>query len=216
MPLDPATRFPVTLPDGRTIETTVFLKAVLDHPRIEAGSFSYYSSHAPLDDIASAIAPYLYPHSNEKLTIGNFVQIAASVTFITSSANHPMGGVTAFPFRIFDPATIGDYADLPFKDTVVGNDVWIGSGATIMPGVTIGDGAIIAAASVVTRDVAPYVIVGGNPAEVIRKRFDDQTIADLLALRWWDWPIDVIMAHLTALESSDIAALKAIAAKAQS
>ena len=213
MRLDPTLRHPVTLPDGQVVETTVFLKAVLDHPRIEVGEFSYYSSFTPLDDVAAAIAPYLFPLSNETLRIGKFVQIASGVRFITSSANHPMGGVTTFPFRIFDPKTIIDYVDLPHKDTTVGNDVWLGYGVVVMPGVTIGDGAIIAAGSVVTRNVAPYEIVGGNPAATIRKRFDDETIADLLALKWWDWPIEVITANITVLESGDIAAMKAIAAE---
>ena len=120
-----------------------------------------------------------------------------------------MGGFSTYPFRVFKPETMIDYVDLPFKDTVVGHDVWIGHGATIMPGVTIGSGAIIAAGAVVTKDVAPYAIVGGNPAQVIRRRFSDDVVAALLDIAWWDWPIDRIEAKLHAIETGDLEGLRA-------
>jgi virginiamycin A acetyltransferase len=124
-----------------------------------------------------------------------------------------MTGFSTFPFNIFghgweegfDFSTIA----AGFRgDTRVGNDVWIGMEATILPGVTIGDGAIVAAKSVVASDVPPYAIVAGNPARVIRRRFDDATIARLLAIAWWNWPVDHITRHLQAIRGADLARLE--------
>ena len=210
--LDASATHPIRTPQGVTIPNTVHLKAVIDHPRITAGEYSYFSHFAAPETPAGwaqLLAPYLFPISNERLTIGRFCQFAHGTTFITSSANHPMAGFSTYPFRVFKPETMIDYVNLPFRDTVVGNDVWIGYGAIIMPGVTIGDGVIVAAGSVVTRDVAPYTIVSGNPALPLRQRFSDEIVADLLSLRWWDWPVDRIENSLAAIESGDIEALKA-------
>lgn len=200
---------PISLPDGTVLPAAIYLKNVIAHPRITVGDYSYASRFDVPDDWACTLAPYLFPISKEKLAIGRFCQFAHGACFITSSANHPMTGFSTYPFRVFKPETMIAYIDLPHRDTTVGHDVWIGHGATIMPGVTLGSGAIIAAGSVVTRDVAPYTIVRGNPAQPIRQRFDDSTIADLLAIAWWDWPIDTIETHLAAIEGADIAALKA-------
>lgn len=168
---------------------------------------------APDHDWAARLAPYLYPGAPELLVIGRFCQIAHGVRFITASANHAMDGLTTYPFPVFDPAAIEGYRagfqGLP--DTVIGNDVWIGHGALILPGVTLGDGAIIGAGAVVTADVAPYSIVAGNPARVIRLRFPPETVAALLRLGWWHWPIDRITAAIPALLQSDIARLQAMA-----
>lgn len=207
--LYPRATHPIRMPDGTPIPNTVYLKNVIDHPRIEIGDYSYASDFTCPSDWATTLAPYLFALSREKLVIGKFVQIAHGVRFITSSANHPMGGFTTYPFRVFNPKTLMAYIDLPFKDTHVGHDVWIGYGALIMPGVTIGSGAIIASGAVVTRNVAPYTIVGGNPAAPIKTRFSDETIADLLNLSWWDWPLEKIEANLAALETADIDALNA-------
>lgn len=207
--LDASAKHPITLADGTPIPNTVQLKQVLTHPRISVGDFSYASNFSVPADWAATLAPYLFPFSSEQLVIGKFCQFAHGTTFITSSANHPMTGFSTYPFRVFDPATMGDYASLPHKDTVVGHDVWIGYGSLIMPGVTIGSGAIIAAGSVVTRDVAPYTIVGGNPANLIRQRFDDATVAALLDIAWWDWPAAKISASVAAIEQADLAALRA-------
>lgn len=160
--LDPRQPYPITLADGTPYRETVQLAAVIDHPRMEIGEFSYFTHSGTAEETAAALAPYLYPFSQERLVIGRFVQIAREAIFITSSANHAMSGVTTYPFRVFSPDTIDGYQDLPFLDTIIGHDVWIGHSATIMPGVTIGSGAIIAARAVVTRDVPPYSIVGGN------------------------------------------------------
>lgn len=206
--LDPRQPHPITLADGTSYLQTVQLAAVIDHPRMEIGDYSYFTHSGRTEETATILAPYLYPFSQERLVIGRFVQIAREAIVITSSANHAMSGVTTYPFRVFSPQTISGYQELPYRDTVIGHDVWIGHGATIMPGVTIGPGAIIAARAVVTRDIPPYSIVGGNPATLIRKRFTDARIKDLLTLAWWDWPLDRIERALPHLESGDIAALK--------
>lgn len=205
--LDANAVHPITLPDGTVYRDTVYLKNVIDHPRMEIGDFSYYTHSGPPEDTAAILAPYLGHGVRERLVIGKFVQIARGSYFITSSANHPMTGFTTYPFRIFKPETFG-YKDLPVKDAVVGHDVWIGQNAAIMPGVHIGAGAIVAAASVVARDVPPYAVVGGNPAAIIRMRYSSDVISELLRLAWWDWPIEKIEANLEALSSGDMAKLK--------
>lgn len=205
--LDSNAIHPITLPDGTVYRDTVSLKNVIDHPCMEIGDYSYYTHSGKPEDTAAILAPYLGHGVRERLVIGKFVQIARGSYFITSSANHPMNGFTTYPFRVFKTETFG-YKDLPVKDTIVGHDVWIGHDAAIMPGVHIGAGAIVAAASVVTRDVPLYAVVGGNPASVIRMRYSNEVISELLDLAWWDWPIDKIEANLTALTSGDLAALR--------
>ncbi|MBP1849007.1 CatB-related O-acetyltransferase [Rhizobium halophytocola] len=207
--LDPSALYPITLPDGTVYRDTVHLNRAIDHPRMEIGDFSYFTHSGPVEDTAQILAPYLGPGCREKLVIGKFAQIARGGYFITSSANHPMGGATTYPFRIFRLETFG-YNDLPIRDTVLGHDVWLGHEAVVMPGVTIGHGAIIAARAVVARDVPPYAVVGGNPARLIRMRFTEDQIADLLAIAWWDWPVEVIEANLGALERGDIVALRRV------
>lgn len=216
MPLDPALRHPVVLPDGTTVPTMVHLNRVIDHPGITIGDFTYANDFDPPGDWAARLAPYLYPGAPERLVIGRFCQIAHGVRFITASANHDMTGLTTFPFPVFDPGSIEGYkARLPgLPDTVVGHDVWIGHGALILPGVRIGSGAIIGAGAVVARDVAPYSIVAGNPGRVIRSRFPPEDVARLLALAWWDWPVDRIRAAVPALMAADLAALEALAPRA--
>ncbi|MGC4117547.1 MAG: CatB-related O-acetyltransferase [Myxococcales bacterium] len=128
-----------------------------------------------------------------------------------NGANHKLTGLTTFPFSIFGNGwekVLPKPGELPFKgDTVIGNDVWIGYDALLMPGVKVGDGAIIASRAVVTRDVPPYAVVGGNPAEVVKKRFDDATVEKLLALRWWDWDAAKITRNLELLVAADVDAL---------
>lgn len=207
---DPAARHPILLPDGTPHAGTVHLAQVIDHPNIEVGDYSYYSSFDQIEDYAAAIAPYLYPGAPEYLRIGRFCQIAHGMTFITSSANHPMGGLSTFPFAVFNPATMGAYRaeTAAHGDTVVGNDVWLGFESVVMPGVRIGHGAIVAARAVVTRDVPDYAIVAGNPGRVVRLRFPDKTIDRLLELRWWEAPEAVIKACVSPLEAGDIDALE--------
>ena len=203
----PDTRHPVTLPDGTPHEGTVFLKAVIDHPRIEIGAYTYASAHRPPEDWAAHLAPYLYDFSPERLVIGKFCQFADGVQFITASANHRHDGFSSFPFFIFG----GDAASMPAPgpDTVIGNDVWIGQGARILPGARVGDGVIVGTGAVVSGEVPPYSIVAGNPARVVRARFAPDVVARLLDLRWWDWPMEVILEAQTAICNGDIAALEA-------
>ena len=203
---------PIILPDGSAYPGTVFLNRVIDHPRMEIGDYTYHNTFEKVDDFARHIAPYLFPNSPEKLIIGKFGQFAHGVKFITASANHPMDGLSTFPFAVFNPETMGMYTEQVSKkgDNIIGNDVWIGHGACIMPGVKIGDGVIISAGAVVTRDIAPYRIVGGNPAEVIRMRFSEDVIETLLKICWWHWEIDKIQQALPAITSGDIKALQSI------
>ncbi len=208
----PKTRNPVILPDGNAHEGTVFLSAAVDHPRFEIGDYTYASAHKPPDDWAFHLAPYLYDFSPEKLRIGKFCQLADGVTFITSSANHRYDGFSTFPFMIFtgagpDAPSMPD----PGPDTVVGNDVWIGQGATVLPGTRIGNGVIVAAGAVVSGEIPDYAIVRGNPAQISRMRFDGDTIAALLEIAWWDWDIDRIVAQEAAIVGADLAKLRSAA-----
>ncbi|WP_298258450.1 CatB-related O-acetyltransferase [uncultured Litoreibacter sp.] len=205
----PTERFPVVLPDGSHHAGTVFLKPILNHPRINVGDYSYASAHEPPDDWAARLAPYLYGFSPERLTIGKFCQIADGVQFITSSANHRYDGFTSFPFMAFGGGHEGRPSmPEPGPDTVIGNDVWIGQGARILPGTHIGSGAIIGAGSVVSGSVSDYAIYAGNPAQLVRMRFDPATIEDLLGLSWWDWPIEEIIRLEAQICGADMAALR--------
>ena len=208
----PDTKHPVAMPDGSTHPGTVFLKAVIDHPRIQVGDFSYASAHNPPGDWAAHLAPYLYDFSPEKLVIGKFCQIADGATFITASANHRYDGFSTFPFVVFTGrAEDAPSMPAPGPDTVLGNDIWVGQGARILPGANIGDGCIIGAGAVVAGHVPPYSIIAGNPARLVRRRFDEATVAALLQIAWWDWPIDVITAHEEAIVGQDLARLRAVA-----
>lgn len=208
----PHQRHPVLLPDGHAHEETVFLSTVLDHPNIAVGDYSYFTDFDHVSDFAAHLAPYLYPGAPERLEIGRFCAIAHGVRFITASSMHPMGGLSTYPFRIFSRADISSYREecAGRGDTVVGHDVWLGFEARVLPGVTIGSGAIVGACSVVTRDVPPYAVVAGNPARVVRMRFDAPTVARLLELAWWDWPIARIERALPAIEAGDLAALEGL------
>ena len=132
--------------------------------------------------------------------------------FIINGANHKLTGFSTYPFQIFGNGwekVAPQTGELPFKgDTVIGNDVWIGYEAVIMPGVKVGDGAIIAAKSVVVGDVPPYTIFGGNPAKYLRQRFDDQVIQALLEVAWWNWDIEKITRNLDKIVAADIETLK--------
>lgn len=207
------------MPDGREIKTVVHLNQVIDHPRMEIGDFSYFGHFEVLQDYAGYLAPYLFPLSPEKLVMGKYCQIAHGVRFITSSANHFMGGFSTYPFNNFrmTPQTTMEEIQAMFQvserkgDTIIGNDVWIGMEAVVMPGVKIGDGAIIGARSVVVKDVEPYTIVGGNPAKPLKKRFNDGTIKTLLDIQWWNWPVEKVESNLETILSMDIEKLRDIA-----
>jgi len=212
---DPATLHPVRLPDGSAHAGTVFLKPVLAHPRITVGDYTYASAFDPPGDWAARLAPYLFEFSPERLVIGRFCQIADGVRFITASANHRHDGISTYPFAVFGGGHVAGRPSMPGPgpDTLIGNDVWIGREAMVMPGVRIGDGAIVAARAVVTRDVPAYAIVAGNPARVVRMRHEAATIARLVAIAWWNWPVALISANRHLIGGADLEALEAIADK---
>ncbi|MBR2590896.1 MAG: CatB-related O-acetyltransferase [Clostridia bacterium] len=184
----------------------IYVKPTIQNPNILVGDFTYIT-----DREFESHVTHLYEWNGDKLIIGKFCQIASGVEFIMNGANHQMNAVTTFPFYTLEgwdmdaPAT----SNLPLKgDTVIGNDVWIGQNAVILPGVHIGDGAIIGAQSVVGSDVEPYTIVVGNPAKVIRKRFDNEMIDVLLSFKWWDKSIEQINALIPLLTSDDVKKVK--------
>ncbi|MFP1814620.1 Vat family streptogramin A O-acetyltransferase [Lonsdalea quercina] len=188
-----------------------FIKNTVTNPNIIIGDFTYYDDPEDSEDFERHVL-YHFPFIGDKLIIGKFCAIAKDVQFIMNGANHKLSGFSSFPFYIFgngwEKAT-PQPEDLPYKgDTIIGNDVWIGYKALIMPGVKIGNGAIISSMAVVTTDVPAYTIVGGNPAKVIKKRFSDEIVAELEQLAWWDWSIEKITRHLTAIMSNDIKALR--------
>lgn len=200
---------PITRPDGKTSPSVLHLKHVINHSQIEVGDYTYYSDFQLRysDDYAQKLAPYLFENlSPEKLIIGKFCQIAHGTT---SSANHQYDGFSSYPFAVFGQEWSKSYTpNYPkFKDTVIGNDVWIGHNATIMPGVTIGSGVIIGSCAVVTRDIPDYCIVAGNPAKIIRQRFNDVTIAKLMEIQWWSWKDDIIFSNIKHIVGGDIESL---------
>ena len=180
----------------------IYVKPTIKNPNIIVGDFTYIAD----SDFESHVT-HFYPWSRDNLIIGKFCQIAAGVEFVMNDANHKMNAVTTYPFYTLEgwEMKIPDPAEMPFKgNTVIGNDVWIGQNAVILPGVHVGDGAIIGANSVVGSDVAPYTIVIGNPAKVLRKRFDDELIGLLLKFKWWDKSIEEINSLIPILTSSDL------------
>lgn len=205
----PDKMYPVVLPDGSDYRGTVFLKPAVQHPQMEVGAYSYASAFDPPEDWAARLAPYLFDFSPERLIIGTFCQIADGVTFITASANHRYDGISSFPFAIFGGGARDGRPSMPGPgaDTVIGNDVWIGQGARILPGARLGDGVIVGAGAVVGGDVPAYSIVAGNPAKVVRMRFPEADVKTLQQIAWWDWPIDVILAHEAEIAGGDVAAL---------
>jgi virginiamycin A acetyltransferase len=209
----PDNRNPLVLPNGEVHQGTVFLKPLIDYPNFEVGDYTYASSDTPPEDWALRLAPHLFPDGPDRLVIGKFCQIAHGVTFITAAANHRYDGFSTYPFAVFDGGFGWDRPSLPSPgpDTMIGNDVWIGREATILPGAEIGDGVIVGAKAVVAGRVEPYSVVVGNPARVVRKRFPEPVIRTLLALAWWTWPIEKIVAHEAEICGGDIDALKAIA-----
>ena len=221
--LDPECKYPMVMPDGTVIKEVVALKNVINHPNIIIGDFSYYHNFQILENYAAYLAPYLFPVNPEKLIIGKFCQFAHGVRFITSSANHNMQGFSTYPFQNFmmsSETTPEDFSEMYKQamqkgDTIVGNDVWIGMNSIILPGITIGNGAIIGACSVVTHDVPAYTIVAGNPAKEVKKRFSQEIITKLQEIEWWNWPPEIISTNFKHISSSDIICLQQISTQLQ-
>ena len=192
----------------------VYLKDVVTSPNIQVGDYTVYNDFVrdPREFEKNNVL-YHYPVNGDRLVIGRFCSIACGARFLFTSGNHALKSLSTYTFPIFfdewglDAKNIRDAWDNK-GDTVIGNDVWIGYEAIIMPGVKIGDGAIVGTRAVVTGDVPPYTIVGGVPARPIRKRFDDETIRRLEALRWWDWDEEKLRRNLSAIQSGDLAALE--------
>ena len=180
----------------------IYVKPTITNPNIIVGDFTYIA-----DSQFESHVTHLYEWNGDKLIIGKFCQIASGVEFIMNGANHQMNAVSTFPFYTLEGWDMEPpkKSDLPLKgDTVIGNDVWIGQNAVVLPGVQIGDGAIIGANSVVGSNVAPYTIVVGNPAKVLRRRFDDEMIELLLQFKWWDRSIEEINSLIPILTDSNL------------
>ena len=193
---------------------TVFLKNVITRPTIEVGDFTYYNDVDNPADFENRNVRYHFDVVGDRLKIGRFCALAQGTTFIMNGANHALTGFSTYPFHIFGPdweegfekETIFDHLR---GDTVVEHDVWFGTNSTVMPGVTVCSGAVIGAHAVVASDVPPFAIVVGNPARVIKLRFDEATIERLLEIAWWNWPAEKVTRHLNAIRGADIAALEA-------
>ena len=208
----------MTIPDQKIYprtndRETVYLKHVVSDPNILIGDYTMYNdfvSDPTLFEKNNVL--YHYPINKDRLIIGRFCSIACGARFLFTSANHTLRSLSTYPFPIFfeewglDKKQVADAWDNR-GDIVIGSDVWIGYEAVVLSGVHIGDGAIIGARAVVTKDVPPYTVVGGVPAREIRKRFDEETIRQLQQIRWWDWPFDEIQKHLPAIMSGEVSRL---------
>ncbi len=224
--MDPNVIFPL-----KDVKRLCFLKNIVTNKQIQIGDFTYYDDPDDVHNFEKNVL-YLFDMIGDRLIIGKFCQIGTGVRFLMNGGNHDMSGVSTFPFNVFPfhafgyenkplvPVSRGknvdknenvmnlEIVDRNSFDTVIGNDVWIGYNALILSGVNIGDGAIIGAGSVVTKDVPAYAIVGGNPAKIIRKRFSDQKIEALLRLKWWDWEIEKLQEVLQSGKFNEIVDLE--------
>lgn len=193
---DPDRKYPIP-----GYENEIFARADVQNPNIIVGEFTYIA-----DSAFQRHVTHHYEFNGDRLIIGRFCQIAAGVEFVMNGANHQMNSVSTYPFFTMEgwDATLPSPSDMPLKgDTVIGNDVWIGQNAVILPGIHIGDGAIIGTSSVVSKDIPPYWIAAGNPVRLIRPRFDDEMIQLLLDFRWWDRPTEEIKKLVPLLTSGD-------------
>ena len=206
---DPETKHPM---EG--FPQVCFIKNTVRNPNIVVGDYTYYDDPEDSENFERNVL-YHFPFIGDKLVIGKFCAIARGVKFIMNGANHRMSGVSTYPFQIFGNGwekVMPAPDDLPYKgDTVIGNDVWIGYEALVMPGVHIGNGAIVSSRSVVVSDVPAYTIVGGNPAKPIKQRFGPEAVETLNKVAWWDWPIEKITKHLDQIVAGDVESLAALA-----
>lgn len=202
---NPNTLFPLA-----SYDRLCFLKNIVKNPLIEVGDYTYYDDFEDVANFEKNVK-YLFDFTGDRLVIGKFCAIASGVTFLMNGGNHLVDALSTFPFAIFGNGWEGamEGKDYPSKgNTIVGNDVWIGYNSVIMPGVTIGDGAVIASCSVVAKDVEPYTIAGGNPAREIRKRFSASHVQILQEVKWWDWSAEKITRNISLLTGNDVEALR--------
>lgn len=196
-------------------KTSCFIKNVVKAPNIIIGDYTYYDDSDDPTGFEHNNVLFNYPEFGDRLIIGKFCAIASGTKFIMCAANHRISSITTYPFNVFGGVwkekTPDHLSQLPFKgDIIVGNDVWIGRESRIMPGVKIGDGSIVGAYSVVTKDVPPYSVIGGNPARLIKRRFEDDLIKMLLKLRWWDFDAEKLVKFLPVLCDPDLDKVKRI------
>ena len=189
--------------------TSCFIKNVIKAPNISVGDYTYYDDDKDPTGFEKNNVLFNYPVFGDKLIIGKFCQIASGTQFIMGAANHRLCSATTYPFNVMSEAWAEiapvHLSQLPHKgDTVIGNDVWFGRNCVVMPGVKIGDGAIVAAHSVVTKDVEPYSVVGGNPPRFIKMRSADELTALLLRFKWWDLPPDELAEVMPLLCDADL------------
>ncbi len=192
---------------------TVYLKTVIKGPNIIVGDYTMYNDFVsdPAQFEKNNVL-YHYPVNNDRLVIGKFCSIACGAKFLFTCANHTLKSLSTYPFPIFfdewglDKAKVKTAWDHK-GDIVIGNDVWIGYEAVVLSGVHIGDGAIVGARAVVTKDVPPYTVVGGVPAKEIKKRFDAETIRELCRIKWWDWPFEKIRESLPTIMNGEVGKL---------
>ena len=195
-------------------KTSCFIKNVVTAPNISIGDYTYYDDAVDPAGFEKNNVLFNYPEFGDRLIIGKFCAIASGTKFIMGPANHRISSITTYPFHVFggvwSDRTPDHLTQLPLKgDIVIGNDVWIGRESVVMPGVRIGDGSIVAAYSVVAKDIPPYSVVGGNPARLIKKRFDDEFIDLLLRLKWWDLQPDELADLLPLLCDPDLETVRA-------
>lgn len=205
----------MTIPENKIYprtgdKETIYLKNVIKNCNIEVGDYTMYNDFVndpTLFEKNNVL--YHYPINHDKLIIGKFCSIACGAKFLFNSANHTLSSLSTYPFPLFfeewnlDKKNVAQSWDNK-GDIIIGNDVWIGYEAVILAGVSIGDGAIIGARAVVTKDVPPYTIVGGVPAKSIKKRFSDETISSLLSIQWWNWSKEKISKNIKAIQAGKI------------
>lgn len=212
--MEPSSLFPI-----KDFKNIVFLKPLItnsDVTNVHVGDYSYYSDFEDPTQFLTNNVLYNFGISGNSLHIGKFCAFANGVKFIMPDANHATSGITTYPFAVFgakwsDAMPLSDYPFKQYKDTVIGNDVWLGYDVTIMPGVTVGHGAIVGAKSVVSSDIPPYSIAVGNPAKVVKTRFDEEAVELLLNLSWWDWDIDLIEKAMPILVKGDTSTMREFA-----
>ena len=197
-----------------------FLRPIVSAPNVEVGAFTYYDDPDGPEHFLERCVHYHFAFVGDRLVIGRYCAIATGVRFLMNGATHAMAGLSTYPFEIFgtawgDPATLPPVHYPPPRGTVVGNDVWIGTRATILPGVTVGDGAIVGAEAVVASDVPPYAVAVGNPARTVRLRFPPDVVDRLLAVAWWNWPPERVARAIPALRTGDVEALERLSRGAE-